>query len=163
MELIGVRVEMPANVPIVLLREMGGQHRTLPIFIGHPEAAAIAYGIEKAPTPRPMTHDLMCTMLEEFGCVLERVVVTELREATFFAELHLLRGQERRVISSRPSDAIALATRTGTPIFADEVLLEEAGYPPEADQDGEDAEVSDDMVEQFREFIEHVNPDDFAS
>lgn len=158
MELVGVRVELPTNAPIVLLRETDGQRRTLPIFIGGPEAQAIAFALEGVETPRPMTHDLIRDMLEELGVSLARVVVTELRETTFFAELHLSGAAGTRVVSSRPSDAIAVAVRTGTPIFAEESVLDEAAYLPEPE--GEEPE---EVVEQFREFIDNVNPEDFAS
>jgi uncharacterized protein len=160
MELVGVRVELPTNAPIVLLRETDGSHRTLPIFIGGPEATAIAFALEGVETPRPMTHDLMKNVLDELGWNLERVVVTELRESTFFAELHLTSNGQTHVISARPSDAIALAARTGTVIFADESVLDEAAYPPD-DEVSED--VQDEVVEQFKEFIDRVNPEDFAS
>jgi bifunctional DNase/RNase len=159
MELVGVRVELPTNAPIVLLRETDGSHRTLPIFIGGPEATAIAFALEGVETPRPMTHDLIKNVLEELGWQLERVVVTELRESTFFAELHLSGNGTTHVISSRPSDAIALAARTGTTIFADESVLDEAAYPPDDQADDE----QDEVVEQFKEFIDSVNPEDFAS
>ncbi|MEY2452380.1 MAG: uncharacterized protein QOD92_1954 [Acidimicrobiaceae bacterium] len=160
MELIGVRVELPTNAPIVLLRETDGSHRTLPIFIGGPEATAIAFALEGVETPRPMTHDLMKNVLEELGWQLDRVVVTELRESTFFAELHLTSNGQTHVISARPSDAIALAARTGTTIFADESVLDEAAYPPD---DEVTEEAQDEVVEQFKEFIDRVNPEDFAS
>jgi hypothetical protein len=159
MELIGVRVELPTNAPIVLLRETEGEHRTLPIFIGGPEATAIAFALEQVETPRPMTHDLMKDMLDGLGVRLDRVVVTELRESTFYAELHLASNGQTRVVSSRPSDAIALAVRTGTTIYADEGVLDEAGYAPEEEAEEE----QDEVVEQFREFIDRVNPEDFAS
>jgi bifunctional DNase/RNase len=158
MELVGVQVELPSNQPIVLLRETEGERRTLPIFIGGPEAQAIAFALEGVDTPRPMTHDLMKNVLDELGVVLQRIVVTELRETTFFAELHLAQNGSTRVVSSRPSDAVALAVRTGTPIFAEEAVLDEAGYVPEAE-----AEESEDVVEQFRDFLDNVNPEDFAS
>jgi hypothetical protein len=160
MELIGVRVELPTNAPIVLLRETDGSHRTLPIFIGGPEATAIAFALEGVETPRPMTHDLMKNVLDELGWELARVLVTELRESTFFAELHLTSNGQTHVVSARPSDAIALAARTGTAIFADESVLDEAAYPPE-DEVVEEAQ--DEVVEQFKEFIDSVNPEDFAS
>lgn len=161
MELVGVRVELPSNAPIVLLRETSGQHRTLPIFIGGPEASAIAFALEQVQTPRPLTHDLIKNLLDDLGVSLERVVVTELRDTTFYAELHLNGGNGRtHIVSSRPSDAIAIAARTGTPIFADEDVLDVAAYPPEDEPEEEEQE---EVVEQFKAFIEQVNPEDFAS
>lgn len=159
MELVGVRVELPTNAPIVLLRETTGDHRLLPIFIGGPEATAIAFALENVETPRPMTHDLLKNVLDDLGVRVERIVVTELRESTFFAELHLASNGRVHTVSSRPSDAIALAVRTGTPIFAAETVLDEASYPS-TEEEGEEQEV---VVEQFREFIDKVNPEDFAS
>ncbi len=159
MELIGVRVELPSNAPIVLLREMSGDERLLPIFIGAPEATAIALAPDGVATPRPMTHDLLRDVLEELSADVERIVVTELRDKTFFAELHLIRDRERIVVSSRPSDAIALAVRTGTPIFAADEVVAEAGYR-ESDDDG-DEDQSEEVVEQFKEFIDSISPEDF--
>lgn len=161
MELVGVRVELPTSTPIALLRERDGNRRTLPIFIGGPEATAIAFAIEEVITPRPMTHDLMKNVLDDLGVSVESIVVTALHEGTFFAEIefHARDGVHR--VSSRPSDAIALAARTGTPIFADETVLDEAGYTAE-DESEEPAE-AEEVVEQFKEFIDQVNPEDFAS
>lgn len=159
MELIGVRVELPSNAPIVLLREASGEARLLPIFIGAPEATAIALALDGVTTPRPMTHDLLRDVLEELAADVERIVVTELRDKTFFAELHLIRDDERIVVSSRPSDAIALAVRTGTPIFAAEDVIDEAGY--RESEDDSDANQSEEMVEQFKEFIDSISPEDF--
>ncbi len=160
MELVGVRVEVPSSSPIALLRELGGARRVLPIFIGAPEANAIAFALEEVVTPRPMTHDLLKNVLDDMGASLERVVVTEVREGTFFAELELNAHDGVHTISSRPSDALALAARTGSPIFAREDVLADAGYIADEDEDeGEEEEV----VEQFKEFIESVNPEDFAS
>jgi uncharacterized protein len=161
MELVGVRVELPTNAPIVLLRETSGEHRMLPIFIGGPEATAIAFALERVETPRPMTHDLMKDLLDELGVQVERIVVTELRDSTFYAEIHMRTNGRSHAVSSRPSDAIALAARSGTPIFAAETVLDEAGYPA-SEQEGEDEE-PEEVVEQFREFIDKVNPEDFAS
>ncbi|MDE0161497.1 MAG: bifunctional nuclease family protein [Acidimicrobiaceae bacterium] len=162
MELIGVRVEVPTNTPIVLLREMSEAARLLPIFIGAPEATAIAIALDGVTTPRPMTHDLLRNVLDELSADLERVVVTELRDKTFYAELHLLRDGGRFVLSSRPSDAIALAARTGTPIFAEEAVIQEAGYTTDgvavAGQ-----EQAEEVVEQFKEFIDSVSPEDFGT
>ncbi len=162
MELIGVRVELPSNTPIVLLREISDQSRLLPIFIGAPEATAIAIALDGVTTPRPMTHDLLRDLLEELSVDVERVVVTELRDKTFFAELHIMRDGGRVVLSSRPSDAIALAARTGTPIFAEESVIQEAGYTAaNAVEDGE--QQAEEVVEQFKEFIDSVSPEDFGN
>lgn len=161
---MGVRVVLPSHAPVVLLRERAETARLLPIFIGAPEATAIALALDKVETPRPMTHDLLCEVLAQLAAELDRVVVTELRDKTFFAELHLLCNGEKIVVSSRPSDALALAARTKTPIFAAESVISEAGYsegavPSEA-ASGEQAE---EMVEQFKEFIDSVSPEDFST
>jgi bifunctional DNase/RNase len=156
LSLIGVRVEVPTNQPIVLLREESGA-RFLPIFIGSPEATAIVYALQGLETPRPMTHDLFKSVLEDLDAKLERVEITELQNGTFFAEIELERAGTKSRISSRPSDAIALAVRYGAnvPIFADEAVLEEAGVLFEADEEEQE-------VEQFREFLDQVTPEDFA-
>lgn len=161
LELLGVRVELPSNTPVMLLQEREGRRRKLSIFIGGPEAAAIAFALDGVEPPRPLTHDLLCLLLEELGSGLERVVITELRDTTFYAVLHLTSAGDDDapvVLSARPSDAVAVAVRTGSPIFASEELLTEAGYTDEA----EDAS-PDEVVEEFREFIQNVSPDDFAS
>ena len=157
MHLVGVRVEMPTNNPIVLLREADGQHRVLPIFIGPVEATAIAFALQGVVTQRPMTHDLMKDVLGALGVGVERIVITELRDRTFFAEIEMSSKGSGCKVSSRPSDAIALAARLGTPIFADESVLEEAAVTVS------DEEEQEDEVERFREFLEGVNPEDFAS
>jgi len=157
MSLVGVRVEVPTNQPIVLLREEDGQ-RYLPIFIGPPEATAIVYALQGMETPRPMTHDLFKTVLDEMAVRLQRVVITELHDGTFYAEIELGGDAEPRRISSRPSDALALAARypEPVPIFADEAVLDEAGVL--FDQDDEEVE-----IQEFREFLNQVRPEDFAS
>ncbi|HVJ96879.1 MAG TPA: bifunctional nuclease family protein [Acidimicrobiia bacterium] len=155
LSLIGVRVEVPTNQPIVLLREEGGT-RFLPIFIGSPEATAIVYALQGMETPRPMTHDLFKTVLDDMEVRLERVDITELHDGTFYAEIELQQDGETKRISSRPSDAIALAVRYGEiPIYADEAVLDEAGVLFEADEEEQE-------VEQFREFLDSVTPEDFA-
>lgn len=156
MELVGIELERPPNIPCLLLREAEGDRRVLPIFIGSPEATAIAFALEEVETPRPMTHDLMKDILDQLGARIERVVVTELRDSTFFAEIVLLQAGEVRSVSARPSDAVALAVRFGAPVFAEEGVLEIAGRAA-----GEG--VPDEIVEQFKEFIDQVNPDDFGS
>jgi bifunctional DNase/RNase len=160
-ELLGVRLEVPANTPIVLLQEAEGRRRVLPIYIGNNEAAAIAYALEGVVPPRPLTHDLFRNVLESLGAQLDRVVVTELVEHTFYAELHLTVAGSAMTVSSRPSDAIALAVRTSSPIFAEEGVLDEAGQEAEIEQAEEDGQ-EEEILEEFRDFIEHVNPDDFA-
>ena len=157
MHLVGVRVEMPTNNPIVLLREADGQHRVLPIFIGPVEATAIAFALQGVVTPRPMTHDLMKDVLSALAVGVDRVVITELRDRTFYAEIEMTRNGSACKVSSRPSDAIALAARLRTPIFASEDVLDEAAVAV-SDEDEEE-----DEVEKFREFLEGVNPEDFAS
>lgn len=156
MELVGIELERPPNIPCLVLREATGEGRVLPIFIGGPEATAIAFALEEVETPRPMTHDLMKDLLDEVGASVERVVVTELREATFYAEIILNIAGDVRSVSARPSDAVALAVRFGAPVFAEEEVLEVAGRVA-----GEG--VPEEVVEQFKEFIDQVNPEDFAS
>ena len=154
MELTGVRVELPTNQPIVLLRERDGE-RYLPIWIGAAEAAAIALSLQGVVTPRPMTHDLIKNILEDLTVQVSRIVVTELRESTFFATIELSREAATFEISSRPSDAIALAVRMAVPIFASEEVLEEASILIPGEEDEE--------VEKFREFLDNISPEDFAS
>lgn len=129
MELVGVRIELPSNTPIVILRvqDESDDARMLPIFIGGPEATAIALAHEGVTPPRPMTHDLFAEALDAMDVRAERVVITELRDRTFYAELHLRSPDEAKVMSARPSDAIALAIRLGVPIFAEDELLDEVG------------------------------------
>lgn len=162
MELLGVRVELPANTPVVMLREDGADRpRVLPILIGGPEASAIHSAMEGIVPPRPLTHDLALTVIQTLGATLEKVVITEVREHTFYAQLHLRTAAGETVVSSRPSDAIALAVRATAPIFADEALLDEAAVEvPEVDEDEGDEEA---ILDEFRDFLDDVNPEDFAS
>jgi uncharacterized protein len=152
MELTGVRVELPTNQPIVLLREREGE-RYLPIWIGAAEAAAIALSLQGVVTPRPMTHDLLKNILEDLSVGVQRIEVTELRESTFFATIRMDRAGQDHEISARPSDAIALAVRMSVPIFASEEVLNEASILIPGDEEEE--------VEKFREFLEQINPEDF--
>lgn len=160
MELVGVRVDMPSNTPVMLLRELEGDRRMLAIMIGGPEAQAIAFALDGVETRRPLTHDLITVLLDELDAHLDRVVISALRDDVYYADLHLRVGEEEHIVSARPSDALAIAVRVGTPVFADEAVMAEAGYldVPQADDDDED-----DVVEEFREFIDQVNPEDFAS
>ena len=150
-DVMGVRVEMPSNHPIVLLREVSGE-RYLPIWIGAVEATAIAFAQQGVVPPRPLTHDLLKDVLEATGNELAEVQITSVEDGVFYASLVLATGVE---VSARPSDSIALALRTGSRIVcADEVLLE-AGLEAPAEQEDE--------VERFREFLDHVSPEDFES
>src|SRR5213595_2472415 len=152
MNLVGVRVELPTNQPIVLLREKEGE-RFLPIWIGAREATAIAFALQGIVTARPMTHDLMKNVLEELTVRVERIVITELKDGTFYATIQLQQDGNQFEVSSRPSDAIALAVRVNVPIFANEDVLTEASIVIRDDEEQE--------VEKFREFLEQVNPEDF--
>lgn len=164
-ELVGVRVELPSNTPVVLLRELEGERRSLSIFIGGPEATAIAFALEGVETPRPLTHDLMCNVLGALSIELVSVVITELVDNTYFAELNLQGPDGAQLVSSRPSDAVALAARAGCPIYARTSLVDEVGFIEEVDvESDEDPAVNPDVVvEEFRNFIDNVSPDDFAS
>ena len=153
MNLVGVRVELPTNQPIVLLREKEGE-RFLPIWIGAMEATAIAFALQGIVTARPMTHDLLKNLLEELGVSIDRIVITELRDGTFYAVIQMQQNGSSFEVSSRPSDAIALAVRVNVPVFANEEVLTEASIVIRDDEEQE--------VEKFREFLEQVNPEDFA-
>jgi uncharacterized protein len=161
-ELLEVRVEMPGNTPVVLLRERTGARRVLPILIGDAEARAIVFAVDRVQTPRPMTHDLFRDVLETLGVGMRQIVVTELRDRTFFAELHLIEGENASVVSARPSDAIALAVRTGCPIFVADAVIDEAGFvQPEQEPEEAASGPPDEVIAQFKDFLESVNPDDF--
>jgi uncharacterized protein len=163
MELIGVRVEVPDNTPVLILREQSGRKRILPIMIGTPEASAIHFALEGVESPRPMTHDLFVDVLATVGVTLQRVVVTEIREHTYYAELYLQTPSGAKTVSSRPSDAVALAVRTGAEIFASDDLLDAVGQDAAivAILDADESEES--IMDEFRDFIESINPDDFSS
>ena len=150
MEVVGVRVEMPSNQPIVLLKEAQGD-RYLPIWIGPNEATAIAFAQQGMVPQRPLTHDLMRDVLEALGIRLTTVNITALRDGIFFADLIFSNGRE---VSARPSDSIALALRTGAAIFVREEILDEAGVAIPDEQEDE--------VEKFREFLDSISPEDFG-
>jgi bifunctional DNase/RNase len=148
-DVVGVRVEMPSNQPIVLLRESSGD-RYLPIWVGAVEATAIAFAQQGVVPPRPLTHDLLKDVLTATGHELTEVQITEVRDGVFYALLVLGEGIE---VSARPSDSIALALRTGTRIVCSEEVLDEAGLEVPDDQEEE--------VERFREFLDQISPEDF--
>ena len=154
LSLVGVRVELPSNQPIVLLKEANGD-RYLPIWIGAVEATAIAFALQGIQTPRPMTHDLLRSILEETAVQVDQILISELVDQTFYAIIKMSRNGEAKEVSSRPSDAIALAVRINAPIFANEEVLEQAGIELKDDEEAE--------VERFREFLDQISPEDFAS
>src|SRR5579875_3563167 len=163
MHLSAVRVEIPSNNPLLLLQETTGNRRTLPIYIGPAEAQAIAFAQQGVETPRPMTHDLMRDIIEELGARVECIVITELRERTFYAELRLLVGTTRHSVSARPSDAVALAVRLDCPIYAEEELLDAEGVIlPEDEADDDESPEAEELVSEFRDFIEGIRREDFG-
>jgi bifunctional DNase/RNase len=150
LQVVGVRVELPTNQPIVLLREVDGE-RYLPIWIGAVEATAIAFAQQGVVPPRPMTHDLLKDILDATGHPLSEVRITEMKDGIFYAVLVLGGSIE---VSARPSDSIALALRTGSRIVCSEDVLDEAGLAVPEDQEEE--------VEKFREFLDQITPEDFV-
>lgn len=151
LDVVGVRVEMPANQPIVLLREKDGQ-RYLPIWIGAVEATAIAFAQQGVVPARPLTHDLFRDVVAALGHTLETVNITALRDGVFYADLVFAGGAQ---VSARPSDSIALALRTGATIFVSDEVLDEAGIDIPDEQEDE--------VERFREFLDQITPEDFEA
>jgi len=144
---------------MLLLREQDDQHRLLPIYIGSPEASAIHYALEGVEPPRPLTHDLLLEALTKLGAEITKVVVTEIRDRTYFSEIHMSSSGTETVLSARPSDAIALAVRAGAPIFATDELIEEVGQQPPPEPEDDAAEI----IDEFKDFIENVSPEDFGT
>ena len=153
----GVSFDMVGKQPIVLLKTLEG-NRYLPIWIGHPEAAAILMKLQGASTPRPMTHDLLSDLLDQLEAKCERVAVTELRDNTFYASITISVNGSEMEIDSRPSDALALAVRCSAPIFAADDVIEESAIEFE----GEEVEDTEQVVEKFKDFLDNVTPEDFA-
>jgi bifunctional DNase/RNase len=157
MVIYGVSFDMVGKQPIVLLKTQDG-NKFLPIWIGHPEAAAILMKLQGANTPRPMTHDLLTEVLEQLDARIVRIAVTELRENTFYALITVAVNGSEIEIDSRPSDAIALAVRSGAPIFAAEAVIEESAIEFEHEDVNEE-----EVVEEFKKFLDEVKPDDFSA
>jgi bifunctional DNase/RNase len=162
-----VRVDVGTSTPLLLLEEVGGE-RVLPIFIGAPEAAAIAYALQGVESPRPMSHDLLGHVIKALGAKLFAVEITELADNTFFASLRLVRSGEEITVSSRPSDAVALALRVGAPILVSDELMATEGKVMQLAYDEDDEEYVEldtpdeaDLVAQLREFLDQVRPEDF--
>jgi len=150
MKVSGIALDPFTNTPIVILKDLTGE-RVLPIWIGFMEASAIAMELEKTPRARPLTHDLMKTLLETLKFSVIRVDVTDLKNDTFYAEIRLQRGSEEHVVDSRPSDAIAIALRTGCPIFVRDEVLEKS----------KKLEI-DEEKDKLTDLLEKIPPGDFG-
>ncbi|MGH3092285.1 MAG: bifunctional nuclease family protein [Gaiellaceae bacterium] len=157
MVIYGVSFDMVGKQPIVLLKTSDG-NKFLPIWIGHPEAAAILMKLQGAATPRPMTHDLVTDMLARLEARVVRIAVTELRENTFYALVTVAVNGTEIEIDSRPSDAIALAVRAEAPIFAADDVIEESAIEFEHEDVNEE-----EVVEEFKKFLDEVKPEDFST
>ena len=159
MRIVGVRIEMPSQQPILILSERDG-NRSLPILIGTTEASAIAMHLQGLRPARPLTHDLLGQVITALGHVVQQVRVVDFREGTFYGELVFENGT---TVSARPSDAVALAVRTEIPVFVDPAVLDSAGVvvPDEEEVEEMPEEESEDEVERFREFLDTISPEDF--
>lgn len=151
----GVRLDRVVNSPSLRLRETDSPHRSFDIFIGAPEAASIHAALEGVETPRPLTHDLFVLALQRIDVEITKVVLTEVVNGTFYAEITLTTQRGETVLSCRPSDGVALAVRTGAPIYASEDLVDEVG---EQDSEAQEAEI----LEEFKDFIDNIKPEDFG-
>ncbi len=148
----GVVLDPTSNTPVIILKDELSS-RVLPIWVGIFEANAIAMKLENVHSPRPMTHDLLAGVIKSMGGVVEKVVVDDLREGTFYGKIYIKRGDEILKIDSRPSDAIALAVRVGAPVFVEEKVFEEASILPAPEGEGE---------QDLREWLEGLSPEDFG-
>ena len=157
MVIYGVSFDMVGKQPIVLLKTREG-NKFLPIWIGHPEAAAILMKLQGATTPRPMTHDLVTDLLTHLDAQVVRITVTELKENTFYATITVQQDGTEIDIDSRPSDAIALAVRAEAPIFAADQVIEESAIEFEGEEVNEE-----EIVSEFKNFLDTVTPDEFAT
>ena len=159
MRIVGVRIEMPTQQPILILSERDG-NRSLPILIGSTEASAIAMHLQGMRPPRPLTHDLLGQVIAALGHSVQQVRVVDFREGTFYGELLFENGT---TVSARPSDAVALAVRTEVPVFVESAVLDSAGVVVTEEESSDlPEEESEDEVERFREFLDSVSPEDFG-
>lgn len=156
MRLVALQVELPSHSPVLLLQSLHEEERMLPIFIGPLEASSIAFALDGVTPDRPTTHDVFCQALEASGTSIARIEITDVVDGTFFAELHLATLSGEVVISSRPSDAIALALRTRAPIFVAEDVVESQSVHVSMIEEDEER-----TIERFQDFLEDVSPDDF--
>jgi bifunctional DNase/RNase len=165
-------LDSASNSYVVILQEKGGD-RLLPIWIGQPEAESIVMEMNKIKPPRPLTHDLCKRLITGMGASLRRVQITKVQDNTYFAELHIHRGEELFQIDARPSDSIAIALRLAAPIFAQEALLTKVAIE---ERDGEDSDTPsfasegpqlgtterDLSAEQLKEYLQKMRPEDFG-
>jgi bifunctional DNase/RNase len=163
-ELVGLHIEATSGAPLVLLREHDAPHRVVPIFVGGPEAASIALGLSGQPSPRPLTHDVMASLVDSLDARVEAVEVTDLRDGAFFAAISVTGPAGEHRLDTRPSDAIALAVRLGAPLFVSDEVLDEAGAViAETNDDATiDDSTIDETVAEFRDFLDELDPADFA-
>lgn len=162
-EVAGVKVDLRSNSPVLLLQERSSPYRVIPIFIGVPEANAIDLVLSHVEPQRPLTHDLVKLMMDELDAQIERVVVTELRNGTYYADLVMMAGGIDRVISARPSDAIAIALRSEAPIFVSDAIMNTEGTVlEEAEVEEVDDGSQEKIVGQFRAFLNEIKPEDFS-
>jgi len=159
-EIAGLHLEATTGAPVLILREHDAPHRVLPIFIGNTEAAAIASVLSGYTPPRPLTHDVMAALVEKLDAHLDRAEVTDLHEGSFLAELALRSPAGEQRLDSRPSDAIALAVRLHAPLFVSDAVLDAAGVVPVGPPD---EHTIDREIDQFRSFLDDVNPADFST
>jgi bifunctional DNase/RNase len=169
----GVRVELPAEVPVLLLQEKAGEGRMIPIFIAEPEAQHIVWALNDTEHRRPLTYDLFTQVLRLVGAELRQVVITEMRDETYFAELHLRHAGQDHVVSCRPSDATNMALRNGCPIFCSDEVIEDFGQLVEED-DGHGLVMrrpilptipegsADELVDELTEWLQNIKPEDFG-
>ena len=155
---VGIQLELPTNRPVLMLRDSASD-KYLPLWIGTAEATAISLALEGIEPDRPLTHDLLANVICELGVQLKSVAIVELIEDVYYAELNLSNGVD---VSARPSDAVALAVRLDIPIYVAESVLEEAGVDIDETTESEDDGPASEDLEQFRAFLEEVNPEDFS-
>ncbi len=148
----GVTLDPVSQMPIVVLKAKDDDETVLPIWIGAFEANGIAMRLQEVDPPRPMTYELLKTVITELGGTVERVVINDLKDSTYYAEIHILQGNNKLIIDSRPSDAINVALRFGAPIFVAEEVLEKSRVPEQEE---------DDEKKKLREWLENIRPEDF--
>lgn len=154
-EVVGIRVELPANQPVLVLRDLNSD-RYLPLWIGNSEATAISLALDGVTPPRPLTHDLLVQVIDHLDDQVMSASITELIDGVYFAQIDFANHD---AVSARPSDAVAVAIRCGVPIFVSQEVFDEAGMDV---VDNEEAEDSEEEVEKFRAFLEEINPEDFS-